>query len=143
VRIALGQINSTVGDLCGNTRRRPAFVKRAAQAGQVASRSYHGAIAESVFPQPPSSELRSDQKDTDSIPERNILDQILKVHSESYQSSDKIVAAHYIPIELLRDVVYKVDRSEYKQQQAAPGPKVTTKAFGAGRRFPIAQRSSK
>jgi NH3-dependent NAD+ synthetase len=118
-----------------------AFISRAAQTGQVAN-SYRGAIAESVFPQPPSSELHSDQKDTDSIPERDILDQILKVHSENYQSSDKLVAAHQILIELLRDVVNKVDRSEYKHQQGAPGPTVT-KAFGVGHRFPIAQRSSK
>jgi NH3-dependent NAD+ synthetase len=141
VRIALGQINSTAGDLCCNTKRMVAFISRAAQTGQVAN-SYRGAIAESVFPQPPSSELHSDQKDTDSIPERDILDQILKVHSENYQSSDKLVAAHQILIELLRDVVNKVDRSEYKHQQGAPGPTVT-KAFGVGHRFPIAQRSSK
>jgi hypothetical protein len=52
----------------------------------------------------------------------------------------QIAAGRNLPMELVRDIVNKVDRNEYKRQQAAPGLKVTTKAFGIGRRFPIAQR---
>jgi NAD+ synthase/NAD+ synthase (glutamine-hydrolysing) len=103
----------------------------------------HGpVIPESVFTKPPSAELRPDQKDTDSLPEYPVLDRILKAYVEDLQPTALIAAEQELPIELVRDIVNKVDRNEYKRQQAAPGLKVTTKAFGMGRRVPIAQRFS-
>ena len=57
-------------------------------------------------------------------------------------SNGEIAASLRLPLELVQDIVNKVDRNEYKRQQAAPGLKVTTKAFGVGRRMPIAQRFS-
>ncbi|HSW49765.1 MAG TPA: hypothetical protein VLH09_06290, partial [Bryobacteraceae bacterium] len=59
---------------------------------------------------------------------------------EETRSPAEIARAQNVPIELVREIVNKVDRNEYKRQQAPPGLKVTTKAFGIGRRFPIAQR---
>jgi NAD+ synthase (glutamine-hydrolysing) len=102
----------------------------------------HGAIPESTFLKAPSAELKPDQKDTDSLPEYNVLDQILEDYVEQYRTPKQIAARHKLPLELVQDIVNKVDRNEYKRQQAAPGLKVTTKAFGIGRRFPIAQRFS-
>ena len=110
------------------------------QLSRVANRRHNGAIPQSVFEKPPSAELRPDQKDSDSIPPYEILDPILSAYVEQYQSAQQIAESQNVRIELVRDIINKVDRNEYKRQQAAPGLKVTTKAFGIGRRFPIAQR---
>jgi len=99
-----------------------------------------GVIPESVFTKPPSAELRPDQKDSDSLPEYDILDGILKAYVEDLQPPAQIAEQLQLPIALVREIVNKVDRNEYKRQQAAPGLKVTSKALGIGRRFPIAQR---
>ena len=84
--------------------------------------------------------MRPDQKDSDSLPPYEILDGILRMYIEENRGTCEIAKEMNVPIELVRDVVRKVDRNEYKRQQAAPGLKVTTKAFGMGRRLPIAQR---
>lgn len=99
-----------------------------------------GAIPERVFTKPPSAELRPDQKDTDSLPEYAVLDVILKDYVEEMEPPARIAESRDLPLGLVREIASKVDRNEYKRQQAAPGLKVTTKAFGIGRRFPIAQR---
>ncbi len=97
-------------------------------------------IPENTFLKPPSAELRPDQKDTDSLPEYDVLDRILTGYVEHYDSAEQIAAREDLPLEQVRDVIQKVDRNEYKRQQAAPGLRITTKAFGLGRRFPIAHR---
>jgi len=84
--------------------------------------------------------LRPNQKDSDSLPPYETLDAILRLYVEEYLPPRQIADELGLPLELVRDVVNKVDRNEYKRQQAAPGLKVTSKAFGMGRRFPIAQR---
>jgi NAD+ synthase (glutamine-hydrolysing) len=100
------------------------------------------AIPENTFTKPPSAELRPDQKDTDSLPEYEVLDSILARYVERYESPAQIAEELHFPIDLVRDIVRKVERNEYKRQQAAPGLRLTTKAFGIGRRFPIAHRFS-
>jgi NAD+ synthase (glutamine-hydrolysing) len=97
-------------------------------------------IPENTFTKPPSAELRPDQKDTDSLPEYDVLDAILADYIEDYESVAEIAAKENIPEDLVRDIIRKVDRNEYKRQQAAPGLRITPKAFGVGRRFPIAHR---
>jgi NAD+ synthase (glutamine-hydrolysing) len=109
---------------------------------RIANRRLGNAIPENVFTKPPSAELRPNQKDTDSLPEYSILDQILEEYIEQNATPQQIAGKLAVPLELVRDIVNKVDRNEYKRQQAAPGLKVTSKAFGIGRRFPIAQRYS-
>jgi NAD+ synthase (glutamine-hydrolysing) len=84
--------------------------------------------------------LRPDQKDTDSLPEYGMLDAILSGYVERYESVPEIARKTNLPEEMVRDIVRKVDRNEYKRQQAAPGLRITAKAFGMGRRFPIAHR---
>ena len=98
------------------------------------------AIPENTFTKPPSAELRPDQKDTDSLPEYDVLDAILADYIERYEPVPQIAARVGVSEELVRDIVRKVDRNEYKRQQAAPGLRITPKAFGVGRRFPIAHR---
>ena len=101
-----------------------------------------GLIPENVFVKPPSAELRPNQKDSDSLPEYGVLDPILKAYIEELKSPAQIAAELGHPPEFVRRIINTVDRNEYKRQQAAPGIKVTTKAFGMGRRYPIAQRFS-
>jgi NAD+ synthase/NAD+ synthase (glutamine-hydrolysing) len=107
---------------------------------RVVNRRKGAVVPENVFVKPPSAELRPDQKDSDSLPEYDVLDAILKAYVEELKPPAQIAAEQSLPLSVVRDIVNKVDRNEYKRQQAAPGLKVTTKAFGIGRRFPIAQR---
>ena len=129
------------GDMCGGLAVISDVPKTLVyQLSRVANRRHAGAIPESVFKKPPSAELRPNQKDSDSLPEYDVLDGILRAYIEENQSPRRIAAEQDLPLDLVRAIITKVDRNEYKRQQAAPGLKVTTKAFGIGRRFPIAQK---
>jgi NAD+ synthase (glutamine-hydrolysing) len=97
-------------------------------------------IPEATITKPPSAELRPDQKDSDSLPPYDILDTILEAYVEDNQSPDAIAAQHGFDSALVHQVARMVDRNEYKRQQAAPGLKISTKAFGMGRRYPIAAK---
>lgn len=99
----------------------------------------NGVIPESSIVKPPSAELRPNQTDQDSLPPYEILDQILTGYVERHESVKDLIKQKYDPA-LVRDLTRKIDINEYKRRQAAPGLKVTTKAFGIGRRIPIAQR---
>jgi len=107
---------------------------------RVANRRLSDPIPENVFIKPPSAELRPDQTDQDSLPPYDVLDRILKGYIERFESPSEIAKREDLPLDLVREIARKVDLNEYKRQQAAPGLKVTSKAFGMGRRFPIAQR---
>ncbi|MEK7751636.1 MAG: NAD+ synthase, partial [Acidobacteriota bacterium] len=129
------------GDMCGGLAVISDLPKTLVyELSRVANRRHADAIPEAVFTKPPSAELRPDQKDSDSLPEYDLLDRILRGYVEEYRSPREISARENLPLGMVREIVNKVDRNEYKRQQAAPGLKVTTKAFGIGRRFPIAQR---
>jgi NAD+ synthetase len=107
---------------------------------RVANRRHPGGIPDAVFTKPPSAELRPDQKDTDSLPPYEVLDPILRLYVEERVEPAEIASRLGVELDLVRRICRMVDRNEYKRQQAAPGLRVTTKAFGVGRRFPIAQR---
>jgi NAD+ synthase (glutamine-hydrolysing) len=129
------------GDMCGGLAVISDVPKTMVyELARVANRRHPDAIPENVFRKPPSAELRPDQKDSDSLPEYDQLDRILKAYVEDYRTPREIAETLSLPIQTVRDIANKVDRNEYKRQQAAPGLKVTTKAFGIGRRFQIAQR---
>jgi NAD+ synthase (glutamine-hydrolysing) len=98
-------------------------------------------IPQATIEKPPSAELRPDQKDSDSLPPYEILDAVLEDYVEDLHPPEQIAADRGFDIELVKRVVRLVDRAEYKRQQAAPGLKLSPKAFGYGRRFPIAARS--
>ena len=97
------------------------------------------AIPESIIKRPPSAELREDQKDSDSLPDYDLLDQILEAYVEHDLDADAI-AARFGDGETVRRVIRLVDRNEYKRRQAPPGIKITPKAFGRDRRIPITNR---
>lgn len=92
----------------------------------------------STLTKAPSAELRPEQKDTDSLPPYEVLDPILEAYVERYCSAEQIAQEQHLEVDLVRQVLKLVERSEYKRQQAAPVLKVTKKSFGTGRRFPIA-----
>jgi NAD+ synthase (glutamine-hydrolysing) len=93
-------------------------------------------IPERVITRPPSAELRPDQKDSDSLPPYEVLDPILEAYVEDSRSIAEIVAMGY-DAATVRRVAALVRRSEYKRRQAPPGPKITRRAFGRERRYPI------
>lgn len=129
------------GDMCGGLALLADVPKTMVyELSRLANTRLNGAIPERVFTKAPSAELRPNQKDSDSLPEYSVLDPVLKAYIEEYQAPERISQDLHLPIELVRDICWRVDRNEYKRQQAAPGIRVTSKAFGPGRRFPIAQK---
>jgi len=100
----------------------------------------HGEIIpRDTIEKPPSAELRAEQKDQDTLPPYDVLDEILRLYVEEQLTTAEIAAKGF-DADTVRWVAQKVDTNEYKRQQAAPGIKVTSKAFGIGRRVPIAQK---
>jgi NAD+ synthase (glutamine-hydrolysing) len=103
--------------------------------------SQRAVIPAASLEKPPSAELRAGQKDSDTLPPYEVLDAILEDYVEESHSPEQIAADHKFDLKLVRRVICMVERSEYKRQQAAPGLKISAKAFGYGRRFPIAAKS--
>ena len=98
--------------------------------------SISSVIPQNTIDKEPSAELRPDQFDKDSLPEYELLDEILRMYIEEDSSSEKIISTG-IDENIVYDVLSKVDRNEYKRKQVAPGVKLTEKAFGKDRRMPI------
>ena len=98
-------------------------------------------IPRATIEKPPSAELRADQKDSDSLPPYEVLDAILEDYVEDAHSAEQIARERAFDLELVKSIIRMVERNEYKRQQAAPGIKISPKAFGYGRRFPIAAKA--
>jgi NAD+ synthase (glutamine-hydrolysing) len=96
-------------------------------------------IPRTIIERPPSAELRADQKDSDSLPDYDMLDAILKSYVEQDHSIGELIESGF-PEETVRRVVRLVDRNEYKRRQNPPGIKITPRAFGRDRRMPITNR---
>jgi NAD+ synthetase len=96
-------------------------------------------IPQRIIDKAPSAELKHGQTDQDDLPPYAILDQVLKGYVEDAKGVDEL-AGEGIDRGLVIDIINRVHRNEYKRHQAAPGLKVTSKAFGYGRRYPLAQR---
>ena len=97
-------------------------------------------IPKATIEKPPSAELRPNQKDSDVLPPYEVLDTILEDYIEDNKSVEQIASERGYDIELVRRIASSVERNEYKRQQAAPSLKISEKAFGVGRRFPIAAK---
>jgi NAD+ synthetase len=96
-------------------------------------------IPRRILEKAPSAELKPDQEDQDDLPDYGTLDAILKGMVEEFKSVEALIRDGHDP-ETVRDIFRRVEVNEYKRHQAAPGIKVTSKAFGWGRRYPIAKR---
>jgi len=97
-------------------------------------------VPENILTKPPSAELRPDQKDSDSLPDYEIVDTVLEEYIENHLSPEKIAEKHDYPPELVGSLVGRIHLNEYKRRQGAPGLRISSKAFSVGRRFPIVQR---
>jgi len=97
-------------------------------------------IPQASIEKAPSAELRPNQTDQDTLPPYDVLDVILRAYIEENLPAEEIVAKYGLAADLVRQTLRRVDRTEYKRQQAPPTLKVTAKAFGIGRRYPIAQK---
>jgi NAD+ synthase (glutamine-hydrolysing) len=102
-------------------------------------RAGRGLVPASVIERAPSAELRPDQRDEDSLPPYDVLDRILEAYVERDEGREEMIAAG-LPPETVDEVIKLVDRSEYKRRQAAPGIRITPRAFGRDRRLPITNR---
>src|SRR3954451_1878666 len=98
-----------------------------------------GVVPEPLLTKAPSAELRPNQTDQDSLPPYDVLDDILQRHIEQHQPADEIIADGFDP-DTVRRVLRLVRAAEFKRKQAAPGLKVTDRAFGTGWRMPIAAK---
>jgi NAD+ synthetase len=129
------------GDMCGGlaviSDVPKTMVYRLAE--HINERAGREMIPRNTITKPPSAELKPDQTDQDSLPPYEVLDAILERYVEREESAADIVAAGFDE-DVVRDVIRRVDLNEYKRKQAAPGLKVTSRAFGSGRRMPIAAR---
>ena len=99
----------------------------------------HDLIPRRTIEKPPSAELRPDQTDQETLPPYEVLDEILRLYVEANLGAKAIIEHGFDPV-TVRWVIRRVDLNEYKREQAAPGIKVTGRAFGIGRRMPLAQR---
>ena len=97
-------------------------------------------IPRSTIEKPPSAELRPDQKDTDSLPPYEKLDPLIEALVDHALPVAQAARAAGVPVDLAREIARRIDAAEYKRRQMPPGPKVTARAFGEGRRYPIAQK---
>jgi NAD+ synthase (glutamine-hydrolysing) len=97
-------------------------------------------IPQETIDKPPSAELRPNQTDQDSLPPYEILDAILEGYVEDGKTAEKIASECGIDVSLAKSIIGMIEKAEYKRQQAAPGIKISEKAFGFGRRFPIAAK---
>jgi NAD+ synthase (glutamine-hydrolysing) len=129
------------GDMCGGLAVISDLPKMAvyALADYINEHCGRQIIPQSTIEKAPSAELRPGQKDQDTLPPYPVLDAIINCYVEQRLKPDEIVNLGYQP-ETVLDVITRIDRNEYKRKQAAPGLKVTARAFGVGWRMPIAQR---
>ncbi|HEY4832716.1 MAG TPA: NAD(+) synthase, partial [Waddliaceae bacterium] len=93
-----------------------------------------------ILRKPPSAELKPNQKDSDTLPEYEIIDNVLKAYVEEHYSPEEISQEYHYPLELVQDLVRRIHCNEYKRRQSPPGLRVSQKSFSVGRRFPIVQR---
>ncbi|OHD65826.1 MAG: NAD(+) synthase, partial [Spirochaetes bacterium GWF1_41_5] len=99
-------------------------------------------IPQNIICRAPSAELRTGQKDQDTLPPYDLLDRIIKKYYEEYKSPQQIIAETGCSENLVIDIIKKLDQAEYKRYQLAPGLRISEKAFGSGRKFPVVKKLS-
>lgn len=127
------------GDLCGGLAVINDVSKQQVYALANWINKHEEVIPWSTIRKPPSAELRPNQKDSDSLPPYDMIDNVLSEYVEEHKSPEEIASKHHYPIEIVNDLVMRIHRSEYKRRQGPPGLRITEKAFSTGRRFPIVQ----
>ena len=126
------------GDMCGGLSVLSDVTKH--QVYILANTINRQRIPISTLEKPPSAELRPDQLDSDSLPSYDVVDEVLHGYVEEHFSAEEISERYHISLDLVNQLIKKIHQAEYKRQQAAPGIRVSRKAFQVGRRFPIVQK---
>lgn len=137
--LAMGY-STLYGDMCGGLGVINDLTKKQVYALANWINRHREIIPWHTIQRPPSAELRPNQKDSDSLPDYDIVDQVLQAYVEDHRSPEEIAHIYHYPIELVKDLVKRIHQNEYKRRQAPPGLRVSEKAFSVGRHFPIAQR---
>lgn len=128
------------GDMCGGLAAISDLSKKQVYALANWVNRHEEIIPWYTLERPPSAELRPNQKDSDSLPDYDILDRVLKAYVEEHQPPDVIAARYNYPLELVESLIKRIHQNEYKRRQGPPGLRVSEKSFSIGRRFPIVQR---
>jgi NAD+ synthase (glutamine-hydrolysing) len=128
------------GDMCGGLGIISDVTKREVYALARWINRDREIIPENTITKPPSAELRPNQKDSDSLPEYDILDNVLQAYVVGHKPPSEIASEYRYPLDLVIDIIRKIHRNEYKRRQSAPGLRVSQKSFSVGRRFPIVQK---
>lgn len=127
------------GDMCGGLGVINDVTKRQVYALSRWINRNGEVIPWSTIQKPPSAELRPNQKDSDSLPDYDIIDNVLEAYVENHLSPDEIAKKYHYSIDLVNDLIRRIHCNEYKRRQSPPGLRVSEKAFSVGRRFPIVQ----
>lgn len=137
--LAMGY-STLYGDMCGGLAVISDLTKQQVYALARWINRHEEIIPQSIIDREPSAELRPNQKDTDSLPPYEIVDQVLQAYVEQHLSALEISKKYQYPLALVEDLVKRIHQNEYKRRQAPPGLRVSEKAFSVGRRFPIVQK---
>ncbi len=137
--LALGY-STLYGDMCGGLAVIGDVTKQYVYALARWINRQEEVIPKYTIERPPSAELRPNQKDSDSMPEYVVIDQVLQSYVEEHHSPAWIAEHFQIPLSVVQDLVKRIHYNEYKRRQAPPSLRVSEKAFSVGRRFPIVQR---
>jgi len=128
------------GDLCGGLAILNDVSKKQVYALVNWINKKEEVIPKAIIAKPPSAELKPDQKDSDTLPPYDIIDNVLEAYVEEHLSPEEIVKKYQYPQELVDSLIKKIHCSEYKRRQSPPGLRITEKSFTIGRRFPIVQK---
>lgn len=136
--LAMGY-STLYGDLCGGLSVINDLTKRDVYQLAAWINRKNIIIPKNSIEKPPSAELRENQKDSDSLPDYEIIDQVLESYLYDHKSGEEISQKYGLSLDLVTSLIRKIHLSEYKRRQSPPGLRVTDKAFSVGRRFPIVQ----
>jgi NAD+ synthase (glutamine-hydrolysing) len=128
------------GDMCGGLGVINDLTKKQVYALANWINRHEEIIPWHMIQRPPSAELRPNQKDSDTMPEYDLIDHVLQSYVEDHQSAEQIAHQYRYPLEIVKDLIKRIHQNEYKRRQAPPGLRISEKAFSIGRRFPIVQR---
>lgn len=137
--LALGY-STLYGDMCGGLAVIGDVTKKQVYALARWINRKKEIIPRNSIDRPPTAELRPDQKDSDTLPPYEIIDQVVQSYVEEHRSPQWIADRYHFPLNTVQDIVKKIHLNEYKRRQSPPSLRVTEKAFSVGRRFPIVQR---
>lgn len=137
--LAMGY-STLYGDMCGGLATISDMTKRQVYALSRWINRNEEIIPQRIIDKPPSAELRANQKDSDSLPDYEIVDNVLQEYVEEHKSAEEIATKHKYPVDLVQNLICRIHRNEYKRRQSPPGLRISEKAFSVGRRFPIVHK---